>query len=771
VKLTFVTPWYGADVTGGAETQARATAEALRRIGGLDVDVWTTCAQDFHSDWSGNARPEGLEDVNGVPVLRFPVQKRDAPAFDAVNIHLMHNRPVTAEMEQVFLREMIHSPALYEAIRRDTEGRVFLFIPYMFGTTFEGAAIHPDRSVLIPCLHDESYAYLPRYARMFEEVRGVIFLTAAERRLAERLYRMRPGAAAVLGGGIDTDSTFDGQRFRQTYGLDDFLLYVGRKEAGKNVPLLIQYFSLYKRRYPSDLKLVLIGKGEIAIPPDSRDDIVDLGFLSEQDKHDAYAAAIALCQPSRNESFSIVMMEAWLTGTPALVVAECEVTREHCLDANGGLYFSNAREFAEEVEWLRHHPAPRRIMGGYGRRYVLERFNWDAIVHSYIEALAGWGIDRARRPVSVEIMPGPLDDLREAHQLVAGFRQGDAISQMALVIQKVLRSWGLASEIIAEHVPSDARRSASLLQEFASCIHPRQLLIYHYSLDSAATDVFLHHAGKKLLLYQNITPAHFFAGYSEAHLRLARSGRERLPAVIRASHLCMGGSRYNCLELEEYGAVDPRVLPVLPDLENLLHTDPDPDVMGRFGGDTGRHGPTVIFVGRLSPNKRQDNVIRAFWHYRHTFEPRARLIFVGGFGPERYLRELRGMVGDMGLSDAVTFADYVDDRTLAAYYRVADVYLSMSEHEGCGVPLIEAMRFDIPVVAYAAAAVPYTLGDGGVLIHDRDPNTVAAVLNQVRTEPEFRKAVLSRQRRRLEDFAPAKVAAMLQSYVEEVLSA
>jgi glycosyltransferase involved in cell wall biosynthesis len=193
--------------------------------------------------------------------------------------------------------------------------------------------------------------------------------------------------------------------------------------------------------------------------------------------------------------------------------------------------------------------------------------------------------------------------------------------------------------------------------------------------------------------------------------------------------------------------------------------------MGRFGGDTGRHGPTVIFVGRLSPNKRQDNVIRAFWHYRHTFEPRARLIFVGGFGPERYLRELRGMVGDMGLSDAVTFADYVDDRTLAAYYRVADVYLSMSEHEGCGVPLIEAMRFDIPVVAYAAAAVPYTLGDGGVLILDRDPNTVAAVLNQVRTEPEFRKAVLSRQRRRLEDFAPAKVAAMLQSYVEEVLSA
>jgi glycosyltransferase involved in cell wall biosynthesis len=765
-----VVPWYGADVTGGAENLARHTAEALRRIGSLDVEVWTTCVRDFRADWNENTRPPGRDEVNGVPVRRFPVRARDASAFAAVNARLMEGGPVSDAQQQVFMREMIHSPALYDAIRQDRDGRVFLFIPYMFGTTFEGAAIHPDRSVLIPCLHDESYAYMTRYAKMFEEVRGVIFLTAAERRLAERLYRMRPGAAAVLGGGIDTDFSFDRERFAKKYGVDNFLLYVGRREPGKNTPLLIHYFNLYKRQHPSDLKLVLIGVGDVDLAP-GQDDIIDLGFVSDQDKHDAYAAAMALCQPSHNESFSIVMMEAWACGTPALVLENCDVTRENCLEANGGLFFSDWTEFAEALEWFRQHRAAGRILGGYGRRYVLDHFRWDIIVRKYVDALAKWGFASDQRPsAAVATVPGPLEDLREVHQLVAGFRRGDAISQMALVLQNALRSWALVSEIVGEHVSPDTHGGAWSMSEFAPYAHRSQLLVYHYSIDSAATDLFLRHPGKKLLLYHNITPASFFAGYSDAQLELARTGRERLSTVIRASHLCMGVSPYNCLELEEYGAADPRVLPVLPDLEHLAHTDPDPEVMRRFGRNGSRRGSTILFVGRLSPNKRQDNVIRAFGHYRTVFEPRARLILVGGFGPEKYRRQLRAMVLDMGLTDSVTFADYVDESALAAYYRVADVYLSMSEHEGCGVPLLEAMRFDVPVVAYGAAGVPQTLGDAGVLLPDRDVAAAAAALNRVLRDLDFRDTIIHHQRRRLRDFAPAKVTAMLQCYIEEVLN-
>src|SRR5262245_208844 len=364
MKMTLVIPWYGADVTGGAETEARKTAEGLQRLAGLEVEVLTTCVQDFHSDWIINNRPEGLECINGIPVRRFPVRARDTQAFDTVNLRLTHNLPLTDAEEAVFMREMIHSPAMYACIRNNAADRIFLFIPYMFGTTYAGSAIHPERSGLIPCLHDKSYAYLSYYREMLRRVRGARCL----RRLDSTwllLYEMQ-GDAPVLVWGVDTAFESNVERFVAKYGLKHFLLYVGRKEAGKNVPLLIDYFAQYKRQCGGDLRLVLIGKGAVELPWDRRHDILDLGFLPEQDKLDAYAAALALCQPSLNESFSIVMMEAWVAGTPALVHANCAVTREHCLEANGGLFFADAEEFVETVKLLQEASVLRQALGAQG---------------------------------------------------------------------------------------------------------------------------------------------------------------------------------------------------------------------------------------------------------------------------------------------------------------------------------------------------------------------------------------------------------------------
>jgi hypothetical protein len=176
MKLAFVLPWYGKDVTGGAENEARETAQALQRLAGLDVEFLTTCVQDFRSDWNVNSRPEGLEWVNDILVRRFPVRPRDANAFDTVNARLMNHLSVTAEQETVFMQEMIHSPALYDFIRTSGDDYIFFFIPYMFGTTYVGSAIHASRSVLIPCLHDESYAYLSCYREMFRCVRGIAII-------------------------------------------------------------------------------------------------------------------------------------------------------------------------------------------------------------------------------------------------------------------------------------------------------------------------------------------------------------------------------------------------------------------------------------------------------------------------------------------------------------------------------------------------------------------------------------------------------------------
>jgi glycosyltransferase involved in cell wall biosynthesis len=354
----------------------------------------------------------------------------------------------------------------------------------------------------------------------------------------------------------------------------------------------------------------------------------------------------------------------------------------------------------------------------------------------------------------------------EAHQLLAGFRAGDAISQEATALQETFRSWGFASEIFAQHVHPASRSQVRTLEEFQCRAQPGQLLIYHHSIHSEAAEVFCRYPGKKVLLYHNITPAHFFVGYSDLHVSLASLGRAQLYDLIKAADLCLGDSRYNCLELEQYGATDCRVLPVLLDVEALGRVPPDPEVLRRFGD--GR--PTLLYVGRPVPNKRQDKVLRVFAQYQQQCAPTARLVLVGGSNEaSRYEEQLRKLLRNLGLGQSVTLTGLIADTQLVAYYRVADVFLSMSEHEGFGVPLLEAMYFDVPVVAYAAAAVPYTLDQAGILLEDDNCAAIAERLHQVIIDTAYRNEILEGQRRRLRDFTPQKVKAMLKLYLDELL--
>ena len=383
-KIAFVPPWYGADIPGGAEAYTRRTAEELHRRG-FEVEVLTTCVRDFYADWSYNHYREGLDEVNGVPVHRFRVRQRDRAAFDAVNVKLMHAVRVTPEEERLFIEEMIHSEPLYRFIAEHRDEYVFFFIPYMFGTTVRGAMICPERSWLIPCLHDESYARLSLYRPVFRAVRGLWFLSEAEMELAQRLYGLpaRPDQHMVLGGGgVDTGYRGDAAAFRHRTGIEGpFVLYAGRKDVGKNLPLLIDYFRRYRQERDTGLALVLIGGGPLGA---SRDEgIIDLGWVSEREKFDAYAAATVLCQPSLYESFSLVMIESWVAGTPVLVHADCAVTVEHCRKANGGLYFRDYEGFAACLDLLLARPDLRQRLGHQGRAYVLAHCTWDVIAETY----------------------------------------------------------------------------------------------------------------------------------------------------------------------------------------------------------------------------------------------------------------------------------------------------------------------------------------------------------------------------------------------------
>ncbi len=384
-KIGFVTPWYGETIGGGMEAELRGLVHHLKDAG-TDLEVLTTCVQSFGSDWNRNFHKPGLTEEAGIPVRRFRVRKRNTAAFDAVNAKLMTGQPLAAGDEEIYCREMINSKRLYSWIRRHGKDYgLFVFIPYMFGTTYYGCQVWPEKSILIPCLHDESYAYMKCFRDAFQSVKGMIFHAEPERELAEKLYGVAGETFRVLGEGLDTDWTSDGERFREKFGIrDPFILYAGRKEAGKRVDLLIRYFTEYWEKNPgTDLKLVLIGGGKIEIP--DRENIIDLGFVDRQDKYDAYGAAEVFCNPSEMESFSLVVMESWLAGRPVLVNGKCAVTKDFAKRVGGGLWFDGYAEFEEGIKYLTEKKDEAERMGENGRRYVLERFDWGVITRKYLE--------------------------------------------------------------------------------------------------------------------------------------------------------------------------------------------------------------------------------------------------------------------------------------------------------------------------------------------------------------------------------------------------
>lgn len=385
MKIGFVTPWFGMDISGGAEAELRGLLLHLKDS--VNVEVLTTCVESFNSDWNVNFHPKGETVEKGILVRRFPVRKRDQKAFDEVNYKLMNDiMPLSAEEEETYVREMVNSPELYSYLRHEKDNySLFVFIPYMFGTTYYGMKECPEKSVLIPCFHDESYIYMNVFKNLFKDIAGMIFHAKPEYELASRVYDLTNVNAKVLGEGVYTDLQGDARTFRLKYQIEGpFILYAGRKDAGKKVDVLLSYFSEYKKRNQSELKLVLIGGGEIDIPPVIREDVYDLGFVPMQDKYDAYAAAEILCQPSTHESFSLVIMESWLSKRPVLVSGKCEVTKDFAIQSNGGLYFEDYFEFEGAVNYFMDNKCIADEMGQNGRMFVMENFAWDVIVEKYL---------------------------------------------------------------------------------------------------------------------------------------------------------------------------------------------------------------------------------------------------------------------------------------------------------------------------------------------------------------------------------------------------
>jgi glycosyltransferase involved in cell wall biosynthesis len=328
------------------------------------------------------------------------------------------------------------------------------------------------------------------------------------------------------------------------------------------------------------------------------------------------------------------------------------------------------------------------------------------------------------------------------HQLLAALSYGDAIGNEALAIQRQLRAAGHDSDIFAELVHPRVAHLARPLWEYGEVSSPETVCIYHFSIGSAAGRLAHAAPDRLVVVYHNITPARFFLGFHQHLAGLCHHGRRELEAFAPRTELGLGDSELNRAELEAAGFARTAVLPIVLDL-SLYERPPSPVVRGRY--DDGR--VNVLFVGRVIPNKRFEDLIRSFAVFQRFLNRRSRLLLVGDTrGFERYLRRLRELVSELRLEEVV-FTGQVDDDELYAYYRIADVFLCLSEHEGFCVPLQEAMIFRLPVVAYDAGAVRETLRGGGLLLRDKSPDLVADVLDGVTHGGPLRRAVLESQAR------------------------
>jgi len=344
------------------------------------------------------------------------------------------------------------------------------------------------------------------------------------------------------------------------------------------------------------------------------------------------------------------------------------------------------------------------------------------------------------------------------HQWVPAAHRGDAIGDSARRVRDLLRSMGHDSDLFALTIDDDLRGDVRPFSDPAA--RRADATIFHFALPSPMTEAFAALDGMRILQYHNITPASFFAPYDPQLFRLASLGRRELAALAGRVDLALGDSEFNRSELEALGFPRTGVLPIAVDTERLTSAPRSP-ALDRILGDGLIN---VLFVGRIVPNKKIEDHIRLAELYKRYIDSYYRFIFVGrADAVPAYYAQIRALVAEFdNLPERFWFTGAVSDADLAAFYRWADVYVSLSEHEGFCVPLVEAMAADVPVVAYAAGAVPETLGGAGLLFSPKDLEVAAELLGSVVYDRDVRQRVLEGQRRRLQDFAPAQFEARLR---------
>lgn len=343
---------------------------------------------------------------------------------------------------------------------------------------------------------------------------------------------------------------------------------------------------------------------------------------------------------------------------------------------------------------------------------------------------------------------------------------GDAVGNDTLAVHESLKKAGYESVIVAAVIDHRLGNDVAVRADDLSWISPEDVVIYHLSTGHELNCRFATLSCRKIIKYHNITPPEFFFGYNQGAMVNCLDGYRAAAKLADKAEFCLVDSGYNGEELKRMGYTCPiEVLPILIPFDDYAKK-PDEQIMSQM--DDGY--TNIVFTGRIAPNKRQEDVIAAFYQYKKYYNPKSRLILVGNYtGMEVYYDSLKKYVDALGVEDVI-FTGHISFAGILAYYRSADLFLCMSDHEGFCVPLVESMYFDVPILAKDTSAIADTLGESGMLLEDNDPMIAAAAINRILTDEALRNVILENQRERLSDFAHERVEEGLLIKIKEYIA-
>jgi glycosyltransferase involved in cell wall biosynthesis len=387
LRLCFVIQRYGLEVAGGSELHCRWLAGRLAAR--HDVRVVTTCALDY-LEWRNHYLP-GADRVDGIAVQRFAVRRpRSERRFALVSDLVFHEQHTAAEERRWVEENGPYAPDLVAALPGLRGVDLFLFYSYRYYQTFFGLPRVAARSVLVPTAEEDPAIELPIFGDLFRAPRGIVYLTPEERTLVQGVSHNETVPSVVVGSGINVPAGWPAVDVRARFGLPErYWLYVGRIDRNKGVDRLFADYRRLREEWPEAPPLVLVGRPALAIPDHPA--IRHLGFVSEEEKFALVAACDVLLMPSRYESLSVIVLEAWAMGRPVVVNSACRVLEGQCVRSGGGLFYRGYSEFAAALRLLDADPRLRRRLGQAGRDYVRREYDWDVVearTNAFLDELA-----------------------------------------------------------------------------------------------------------------------------------------------------------------------------------------------------------------------------------------------------------------------------------------------------------------------------------------------------------------------------------------------